>query len=292
MQRSDMQIISVLAEEKNMRKAAERLFVSQPALSQRLHSIEEDWGIPLFVRSKKGLILTSEGEKVARFANEMLEVEGHLREEMQMDVKEIYGTLKIAVASIIGQYWLPKTLKKYVVRYPQVKISLMTGWSSEVLRHMYEDDSHIGIIRGNPKWRGVKHRLFSDALHLVDTQMDDLRDIPKTTRPYIQFRSDSTYHHVIQDWWHQSFKKRPDKTIIVDQIETCKQMALNGVGYAILPEISLTEKDNGIYRVPLIDAAGMRLERETWLLTSEEALELRQVKAFVQLVQEDYPFLE
>ncbi|WEG11774.1 LysR family transcriptional regulator [Pullulanibacillus sp. KACC 23026] len=290
MQRSDMQVISVLAEEKNMRKAAERLFVSQPALSQRLHSIEEDWGIPLFVRSKKGLILTSEGEKVAQFAKEMLEIEGHLREEMQMNVKEIYGTLKIAVASIIGQYWLPKMLKKYVARYPQVKISLMTGWSSEILRHMYEDDSHIGIIRGNPKWRGTKHHLFSDALHLVDTQIESIEDLPKTPRPYIQFRSDSNYHHVIQDWWHQTFKKRPERTIIVDQIETCKQMALNGIGYAILPGISLTERDESISRLPLLDVSGSRLERGTWLLTSEEALELRQVKAFVDLVREEYPF--
>jgi DNA-binding transcriptional LysR family regulator len=288
MQRSDMQVVSVLAEEKNMRKAAERLFVSQPALSQRLHSIEEDWGIPLFVRSKKGLLLTSEGEKVANFAKEMLEVEGHLREEMRVDVTEVYGTLKLAVASIIGQYWLPKMLKKYVARYPQVKISLVTGWSSEILRHMYEDESHIGIIRGNPKWRGQKHHLFSDALHLVDNQLKSLNDLPKTNRPYIQFRSDSNYHQVIQDWWHQSFKKRPERTIIVDQIETCKQMALNGIGYAILPEISLTERDEQIYKLPLIDNSGGRLERDTWLLTSDEALELRQVKAFLELVKEEH----
>lgn len=292
MQRSDMQVISVLAEEKNMRKAAERLFVSQPALSQRLHSIEEDWGISLFVRSKKGLLLTSEGEKVADYANQMLEVEGHLRQEMQTDVKEVNGTLKIAVASIIGQYWLPKMLKKYVARYPQVKISLMTGWSSEILRNMYEDESHIGIIRGNPKWRGIKCHLFSDTLHLVDTQIQSLKELPNATRPYIQFRSDSNYHHVIQDWWHQSFKKRPERTIIVDQIETCKQMALNGIGYAILPEISLTERDLEIYRTPLVDPAGGSLERETLLLTSDEAMLLRQVKAFVDLVNEELALFE
>ncbi len=292
MQRSDMQVLSVLAEEKNMRKAAERLFVSQPALSQRLHSIEDDWGMPLFVRSKRGLRLTSEGERVVEFAKDMLEVEEHLREEMQSDIKEIYGTLKIAVASIIGQYWLPKMLKKFVSRYPQVKISLMTGWSSEILRHMYEDESHIGIIRGNPKWRGKKYHLFSDALHLVDTQVQNIEDLPKTSRPYIQFRSDSNYHQVIQDWWHQTFKKRPDRTIVVDQIETCKQMALNGIGYAILPEISLTDRDNTIYRTPLFDSTGHRIDRDTSLLTTDEALELRQVKAFLELVKEEYPFDE
>ena len=68
---SEFQLLSVLAEEMNMRKAAERLFVSQPALSQRLQTIEKDWGTKLFIRSQKGLSLTPAGEAVIRFANEV-----------------------------------------------------------------------------------------------------------------------------------------------------------------------------------------------------------------------------
>ena len=68
---SEFQLLSVLAQEMNMRKAAERLFVSQPALSQRLQTIEKDWGTKLFIRSQKGLSLTPAGEAVIRFANEV-----------------------------------------------------------------------------------------------------------------------------------------------------------------------------------------------------------------------------
>jgi DNA-binding transcriptional LysR family regulator len=58
---SDFLIIKVLAEEQNMRKAAERLFLSQPALSLRLQTIEKDWNAKLFLRSQKGLTPTPEG---------------------------------------------------------------------------------------------------------------------------------------------------------------------------------------------------------------------------------------
>ena len=105
LQRSDLQIILVLGEEKNMRKAAERLFVSQPALSQRLQTIERDWGTALFVRSKRGLDVTPEGEKIVQFARETLDKEDKLRESIISNQSEVYGTLKLAVASIIGQYW-------------------------------------------------------------------------------------------------------------------------------------------------------------------------------------------
>ncbi|TCP30546.1 DNA-binding transcriptional LysR family regulator [Scopulibacillus darangshiensis] len=285
MQRSDLQIISVLAEEGNMRKAAERLFVSQPALSQRLHSIEMDWDTKIFVRSKRGLALTAAGEKIAAYASETLSREEDVKEIIASNDTEVYGTLKLAVTSIIGQYWLPEVLKRFVEKHPLVKISLVTGWSSEILQHMYEADCHIGIIRGDPKWRGEKIHLFSDALHLVDKSMSSIEELGKSDKTYIQFRSDSTYFQEIQEWWHHQFAKPPQRTMIVDQIETCKQMALHGIGYAILPSISLTERDN-VYKIPLQDKYGKPLTRDNWLLCHEEALEHKQVKAFIDMLRE------
>ncbi|MBM7645701.1 DNA-binding transcriptional LysR family regulator [Scopulibacillus daqui] len=284
MQRSDLQILTILAEEENMRRAAERLFVSQPALSQRLQGIEEDWGTTIFVRSKRGLSLTASGEKIVAFAKETLSREEQVREEIVSNETNIYGTLKLAVATITGQYWLPRVLKKFVEKYPLVKISLVTGWSSEILRHMYEG-CHIGIIRGNPKWRGRKQHLFSDTLNLVDTSLSSIKELRKSEKAYIQFRSDSSYYQEIQEWWHQHSLKPPERTIYVDQIETCKQMAINGIGYAILPSMSLTEKDN-VYKMPLKDKHGRLLTRETWLLSSDEALKHKQVKAFVDLLSD------
>ena len=81
---------------------------------------------------------------------------------------EVHGTLKIACASIVGQNWLPKVLKKFVSQYPRAKISLVTGWSSEILKSLYEGDVHIGIIRGTTDWKGAKYHLFKDNLYLVD----------------------------------------------------------------------------------------------------------------------------
>lgn len=286
MQRTDLQIIAVLAEEGNMRRAADRLFVSQPALSQRLHSIEEDWGIPIFIRSKRGLALTPAGEEIATYAKETLLKEEEVREAIADHSSDVYGTLKLAVTSIIGQYWLPQILKKFLERYPLVKISLVTGWSSEILQHMYEADCHIGIIRGDPKWRGEKIHLFSDALHLVDISLTSIDELESSEKTYVQFRSDSTYYQEIQEWWHHQFLKPPERTMIVDQIETCKQMAVNGIGYAILPSISLTDKDP-VCKIPLHDKYGKPLTRDNWLLCHEEVLQHNQVKAFVEMLQEE-----
>lgn len=283
---SEFQLLSVLAQEMNMRKASERLFVSQPALSQRLQTIEKEWGVKLFIRSQKGLALTPAGEHVINFVNDVLKNQEKVRETIYSLQAEVAGTLKIAVASIVGQNWLPKVLKKFIDKYPQVKLSLVTGWSSEILDCLYDDQVHIGIIRGTPDWKGIKVHLFSDPLFLVDREITSPKQILETDRPFIQFKSDSNYFQEIQDWWIQNFKTSPKRTVVVDQIETCKQMAFNGIGYAILPAITLTQAERDIYKIPLLDKNGEPLTRDTWLLGYESAFQLKQVKAFVELIKE------
>ncbi|EIT84966.1 LysR family transcriptional regulator [Fictibacillus macauensis ZFHKF-1] len=280
---SEFKILHVLAQELNMRKASERLYVSQPALSQRLQTIENSWGTKIFLRSQKGLAVTAAGEKIIAHVNAVIQDEERLREELESLSREIFGTLRLAVASIIGQYWLPQSLKKYVSLYPQVNVSLITGWSSEIIRHLYEDQIHIGIVRGNPEWRGEKIHLFSDSLYLVDTDISSIEELQSTDKPFIQFKSHSTYYQDIQEWWQDHFNVPPKKTIIVDQIETCKQMALHGIGYAILPSISLQSSD-AFHKVPLFNRDGERMKRDTWMISQASSLELKQVEAFVKLV--------
>lgn len=283
---SEVHLLSILAQEMNMRKAAERLFVSQPALSQRLQSIEKEWGTKLFIRSQKGLSLTPAGEMVIQFANEMLAKEEKVREAITSLDSEVYGTLKIAVASIVGQNWLPQVLKKFVKKHPQAKISLVTGWSSEISKALYEDQAHIGIVRGTPDWKGVKMHLFEDRLNLVDTEITKPEQVLETDRPFIQFKSDSNYYQEIQEWWMRNFQSAPKRTIIVDQIETCKQMTFNGIGYAILPEITLNGAEENIFKIPLLNPNGVQLKRDTWLIGYESAFQLNQVQAFIEIVKE------
>ncbi|MEK4484936.1 LysR family transcriptional regulator [Psychrobacillus sp. FSL H8-0484] len=283
---SDFLIIKVLAEEQNMRKAAERLFLSQPALSLRLQTIEKEWQTKLFLRSQKGLTPTPEGELVIEYAVNMLQQKEEVYEAIQSLTSKVHGTLKIACASIVGHNWLPKVLKDFVQTYPEAKISLLTGWSSEIVKSIYDGEAQIGIVRGQTDWKGNKIHLFRDTLYLVDKEMTSVNDVLTTEKPFIQFKSDSNYYQEIQQWWQKHFSINPKRQIIVDQIETCKQMALNGIGYAILPSITLTGHED-VQKIPLTnDEEQFELTRDTWLIGYDAAFDLPQVEAFVKIVKE------
>lgn len=282
---NEFELIKTLAEEGNMRKAAERLFLTQPALSQRLQTIEKEWGTRIFIRSQKGLEPTPEGELIIRYAKETLVQKQEVFEAIASLADEVHGTLKIACASIVGQTWLPQVLKEFVALYPHVQISLMTGWSSEIVRALNEREAHIGIVRGKTEWKNMKYHLFRDQLYLVDREISTIDEVKETTRPFVQFKSDSSYHHEIQHWWQRHFAQKPKSEITVDQIETCKQLVINGIGYAILPSITLLGDEN-VHKIPLLSRdEELELTRDTWLIGYESAFKLKQVEAFRDIVK-------
>lgn len=285
MSTTELDIIKALAEEGNMRKASERLHLSQPALSQRLQTIEKEWGMQIFIRSQKGLEPTPAGEHVIAYAKESLAKKDATMELIASLEDKVHGTLKIACASIIGQTWLPQVLKEYVTLYPDAKISLMTGWSSEISKALYEGEAHIGIVRGQTDWKSNKVHLFRDQLYLIDSEISTIDELKDTDRHFIQYKSDSNYYMEIQRWWNKHFNQNPSRQIVVDQIETCKQLALKGIGYAILPSITLSG-DEKVNRIPLLNAeAEFELTRDTWMIGYSSTFELKQVKAFVEIVQ-------
>ncbi len=285
MSTTELDIIKALAEEGNMRKASERLHLSQPALSQRLQTIEKEWGMQVFIRSQKGLEPTPAGEHVIAYAKESLAKKDATIELIASLEDKVHGTLKIACASIIGQTWLPQVLKEYVTLYPDAKISLMTGWSSEISKALYEGEVHIGIVRGQTDWKSNKVHLFRDQLYLIDSEISTIDELKDTDRHFIQYKSDSNYYMEIQRWWNKHFNQNPSRQIVVDQIEICKQLALKGIGYAILPSITLSG-DEKVNRIPLLNSeAEFELTRDTWMIGYSSTFELKQVKAFVEIVQ-------
>ncbi|MDS9201619.1 LysR family transcriptional regulator, partial [Streptococcus pneumoniae] len=72
MDEKDWEAMQVLHEEKNISRASERLYISQPALTYRLKNLEKDMGTKLFFKTKKGIELTAEGVYLAQYADEMV----------------------------------------------------------------------------------------------------------------------------------------------------------------------------------------------------------------------------
>lgn len=102
-----------VVEEGNMTKAAEKLFISQPALSYRIRQMEAALGNALLLRTAEGIILTPQGEIYHDYCKRMVQEQEKLSEALNAISGKIQGTLKIASSINFADYELPKLLSRF-----------------------------------------------------------------------------------------------------------------------------------------------------------------------------------
>ncbi|KRL89110.1 LysR family transcriptional regulator [Lactobacillus kalixensis] len=114
------------AQELNMTKAAEKLLVSQPALSRQIADLEDELGVKLFIRKPRQLILTPEGRYLQEQAKEILTLSEKTKRNLQ-STTVISGDLTIAAGESIGMQRVINIISDIIQDYPMVKIHILSG---------------------------------------------------------------------------------------------------------------------------------------------------------------------
>ncbi|MCP3028741.1 LysR family transcriptional regulator [Halobacillus sp. A5] len=281
MDQKDWQILNAIAEEKSLTKAAEKLFITQPALSYRLKQLEESFQTKLFFRTKKGIEFTSEGEFLVDYAKDRIKEYLTLKDEIFNIGNEVRGTLRIGVSSNFAQYKLPALLKKFSTSYPNIQFKVQTGWSTEIRNLLNQSQIHLGILRGDYDWEGEKLLLTKEQLYIISKNEISLEELPQL--PFIYYKTDNSLKRLISRWWNDQFSQSPLTAMEVDRQETSKEMVKNDLGFSVVPEICLTPSDE-LYTEGLTYKNGEPVLRDTWLMYRTDFIQLNIVKAFIDFL--------
>lgn len=144
---SELRAFVVLAGELHFRKASERLFLSQPALSKKIQRLEEKLGGALFVRSRRKVALTDGGERLVPIAAKLLQdAEDSLR-ETQAVMEGRAGTLRIGFGVAAVSDVLPRTVLRFRKLYPEVELQMREMPSPLQVSSLIEGRLDAGILR-------------------------------------------------------------------------------------------------------------------------------------------------
>src|SRR5438876_10980678 len=113
-----------VARTRNFTRAAESCFVAQPALSQQIRKLEEELGLPVFERRRRGVDLTVAGTAFHAYAEQVLQLvaEGKQRVSDLQNVR--HGVTTLVCLPTVATYWLPPIISKYRQKYPEVEIHI------------------------------------------------------------------------------------------------------------------------------------------------------------------------
>jgi DNA-binding transcriptional LysR family regulator len=253
------------AERQSVSRAAEALFISQPALTARLKALEADLGARLFVRTPRGMRLTDAGSAFLPYAVRALETLTDGRMQVNALERGGAGRLVIGAAPAVSTYVLPPLLKRFSEGYPRVSISVRTGHSEEILDLVLREQATLGLVRALQHPDILSTPLYEDRLVLVVDRshpfakagrigMKDLAD-----EQLVQFDRTSSYRDLTSALFVTAGVS-PGGRMELDNIDAAKKMVEQGFGVALLPQTSVTDELEAgtLAEVEIVDAAPVR----------------------------------
>ena len=127
---------SVVAEELNFTRAAQRLNMSQPPLSNQIKALEEELGTPLFLRGGRGLQLTEAGKLLYRRAAQLLDLAERTREEVGSLAMGLSGTLCFGSVAGLAPFLAARWLAGFREEYPLVRFEVVNGSSDDIIEQI------------------------------------------------------------------------------------------------------------------------------------------------------------
>ena len=182
------------------RKAANRLFLSQPAVSTRISNLEQELRVQLFERGPGDLVLTKHGTLLLSYAEQMLFVEEEIKQRVA-NPAETEGLFRVGASETIAQAWLPDFLKAFSETYPRVNVDLTVDISLNLRAALLDRRLDLVVLMGPVSDFTVQNvDLPNFDLHWyrsVANKETDLSKIPvisysSQTRPYRELVSELT----------------------------------------------------------------------------------------------------
>ena len=163
-----LKVFRAVAEHLSFRKAAENLFLTQPAVTLQIKALENDLGTRLFDRSGNRVALTVQGRKLLTYANKIADLASAAERELAAEDGQFSGELSLGVSTTIAQYVLPRLIGAFLGEHPRVELLVHSGNTEEVVNFLLDGHVSIGLIEGPARQRGVHTEPFMrDELVLI-----------------------------------------------------------------------------------------------------------------------------
>jgi DNA-binding transcriptional LysR family regulator len=249
-----LQLFADVAETENFTKTGLRMGYTQSGISHLLKSLEGEMGFPLFIRSKQGVKLTADAERLLPSVRSLLVMVEHL----EQDIDEINGLesghLTIATFSSISIHWLPRIIHDFGLHHPGITIKLMEGGTDDIVNWIESDIADFGLL----SYRQTKSLdwipLSEDPLVAVlptdhpapEGGVFPIKDFENRDFIISAMGTDYDIHYAL-DTSHITpnicFTSKDDHAII--------SMVANKLGISILPKLILRNFDSQVSTYPL-----------------------------------------
>ena len=270
-------VFRAVAEQHSFRKAAEELYLTQPAVSLQIKALEEEVGIQLFDRTGAQIALTEAGRILLNYSQQAYA----LLEQAQQEIATLSGGhaggLALGASTSIAQYVLPRLLGEFSRTYPRVHLTMISGNTEQIVAAVEEQKIALGLIEGPARSRDVKTEPFlQDELVLIVPsahEWAEFKSIPCAeiaAAPLLMRERGSGTRRVVEMALSSQCIKRSSLRIVMelDSTEAIKSAVEAGLGVGFVSRWAIAKdlRLNSSFKIVEVD--GLRIQREFQLVYS------------------------
>ena len=267
-----LKVFRTVAEQLNFRKAAEHLFLTQPAVTLQIKALEADLGVRLFDRAAGGISLTRQGSVLLDYANKIAALVSEAERELGASEGRVCCDLPLGVSTTIAQYVLPRLLGAFLAEHPNVEFSLHSGNTSQIVQLLLDEKVAVGLIEGPSRDRGVRTESFmEDELVLITPRNFDsgrLSPAEFVASTLLMREHGSGSRRVVELALEKAgFRlKSFNKVMELDSTEAIKSAVEAGLGIGFVSRWAISkELDLGVLKAAEVD--GIKVTRHFTLIT-------------------------
>jgi DNA-binding transcriptional LysR family regulator len=233
MDSKDLRIFHIVAKEQSITRAAEILGYVQSNVTARIRQLEKELDTSLFYRSKKGMVLTQAGQNLLEYSGKIIRLLDEALKSVQYK-KTPSGPLTIGSLETTAAVHMPKLLQAYLHQYPEVKLSLTTGHTKDLLAKVLDYRLDGAFVNGKVDHPDVEQVLvFEEELVLVSEKTTEaLSDL--MSKPMLFLGRGCSMRYRLEQWMTE---EGIDATNIMEfgTLEAIVGGASAGLGVSLLP---------------------------------------------------------
>lgn len=184
-----LRVFYAAAKNLSFSKAAQELYITQPAVTKHIRALEEHYEVLLFERAGNKITLTPAGQIMLEHVELILGEYQNLSYAMHRLSNKHVGQLRLGASSTIAQYVIAPYLAAFLEHYPDAQVSLINGNSREIERALTEHDIDLGMVEGITRQPTLNYSAFMDDELLVLTGSYNHKLTPKRSLTLAEFKT-------------------------------------------------------------------------------------------------------
>ncbi len=290
-----LKIFKSVAHHSSFTKAAEQLFISQPAISKAIRTLEDEYKTTFFLRKRNSIELTPDGKSFLSFVNRILNIQTEIENQFLNKKETFPDQITFGVSTTVANYIIPKIIASFSSQFPKVNFNIESDNSEHIENLILNQQLDFGIIEGKNTNRKLQFNKFiKDEIVLVTNSNNNtlkketislktLQEIPIVDR-----EMGSGTREIIYDVLSYQNIKKLNTTVTLNSTEAIKNYLYYSNSYALV-SINAVREDLKNNKLKIIDIKGVTIERWFYFV-SRTGYKSNVMNYFEKLVRNSYNF--